>query len=98
MFEIIEKDGKKVLSAGYHAVEKLIDSEDFTNVNRVFETAYSELEDIARKKRGLKRSRDAKKAMKAIEQVMDLFKELLQIKYQIQTMIERASSGKKNRK
>jgi len=97
MFEITERDGKKVLSAGYPAVEKLIESEDFSTINRVFEAAYDELEAISRKKRGLKKSRDAKKAMKAIERVMDLFRELLEIKYQIQAMLDRASSGKKRK-
>lgn len=97
MIETVERDGKRTLSAGYPAVEKLIDSEEFSQINRVFEAAYAELEAINRKKRGLKKGRDAKKAMRAIEHIMDLFKELLEIKYRLQEMLNQAAKGKKKR-
>jgi hypothetical protein len=82
------------VSAGYPLIERLIDTENFDGVNSAFEGAYNSLMEQARTKRGLKKSRDAKKAMYAIELVMSLFKELLEIKYKIQQML-RASSSKK---
>ena len=94
---MIEKGGKQVVSAGYPAVEKLIESEDFIEINKVFEKAYAELEELGKKKRGLKKGRDAKKAMLAIEHVMDLFKELLEIKYRLQEMLAQAEKGKKKK-
>lgn len=69
---------------GYPRVEKLIDTEDFSEINEVFEGFYAELAKSVAHKRGFKKSRDAKKVMKAMELVMDLFRELLAIKYRIQ--------------
>ena len=97
MLELKKKGKETVLSAGYPAVEKLIDSEDFKETNKVFETAYTELDELNRKKRGLKKGRDAKKAMKAIEHVVDLFKELLEIKYRLQEMMDKSGKGKKKK-
>lgn len=97
MLEIVEREGKKVFSAGYPAVEKLIDSENFDQINKVFEAAYQRLGEIDRKKKGLKKGRDAKKAMQAIEHVMGLFKELLEIKYRLQEMLDQAAKGKKKK-
>lgn len=71
---------------GYPRVEKLIDTEDFGEINDVFEAAYAELDKIVRHKKSIKKSRDAKKIMKSMELVMDLFRELLAIKYQLQEM------------
>ena len=76
--------------AGYPAVEKLIDTEDFDELNEVFETAYEELFEISKKRKGLKTRRDAKKAMKALELTLDLFRELLAIKYKLQEEAEKA--------
>lgn len=76
--------------AGYPAVEKLIDTEDFDELNEAFEAAYAELFEISRKKKGLKARRDAKKAMKALELTLDLFRELLAIKYKLQEEAEKA--------
>jgi hypothetical protein len=71
---------------GYPRVEKLVETEDFTEINEVFETAYGELAEMASHKKGLKKSREAKKIMKSMELAMDLFRELLAIKYQLQEM------------
>lgn len=79
----------KALTAGYPAIEQLIDSEDFGHFNEVFEKAYNELVEQAKIKRGLKKSREAKKAMRSIELVMELFKELLEIKYRLLEMMKR---------
>lgn len=71
-------------TAGYPEIERLIDTEDFTEVNEKFKDAYEKLEEVSKHKRGLKKSRDAKKAMASINLVMDLFRELLTIKYRLQ--------------
>lgn len=76
----------KVLSAGYPAVEELIDTEQFDGVNQVFTAAYDQLEQLSRTKGGLKTRKDLKKAMRAIEVSMDLLRELLAIKYQLQEL------------
>lgn len=70
-----------VVRPRYPAIEKLIDSEDFGVFNGNYGRAYEELEKISKRK-GLGASRNAKKAMKAIENVMDLMKYLLRLKYQ----------------
>ena len=82
---------------GYPEVEKLIDSEDFDPVNETFEKAYSELSAIHGKKKGLKKSRDAKRGIQAIEHVADLFKELLEIKYELAELLERARVNQKKK-
>lgn len=70
--------------AGYPAVERLIDTEDFDAINSAFEVAYDELDRISKTKKGLRTQREAKKAMKAMELTLDLFRELLAIKYKLQ--------------
>lgn len=74
-------------TAGYPAIEHLIDTEDFSEINVRFKEAYDKLEEVYKHKRGLKKSRDAKKGMKAIELVMELFRELLTIKYKLQEIV-----------
>ena len=76
---------------GYPAVERLIDTEDFDELNETFEVAYSELFEISKKRKGLKTRRDAQKAMRALELTLDLFRELLAIKYKLQ---EEAQKGR----
>ena len=71
-----------------NTVEDLIESEQFESVNQVFEAAYEELSQLSRQKGGLKKSRGARKAMQAIELVMDLLRELLAIKYRLQELGE----------
>jgi len=73
-------------SMGYTRVEQLIETEDFAEVNEAFEVAYAELGSLVGKSRSIKKGKDAKKAMKAMELTMDLFRELLEIKYQLQAM------------
>ena len=82
--------------AGYPEVEKLIDTENFEEVNDAFETAYNELDEISRKRGGFGKSRDAKRAMKALELVMDLMRNLLSLKYKLQENAE--NQAKKNQK
>lgn len=95
MFDVRKTpEGKKVLSMGYPRVEQLIDSEDFTKVNQTFEALYRSLEEISKEKRKIRRSREARKAMRSIELVMNLFKELLEIKYRLQEMLKKAAEKK----
>ena len=79
----------KAPSAGYPEIEHLIDTEDFTEVNEKFQQVYDKLETAHKQKRGLKKSRDAKQAMKSIELVMELFRELLTIKYRLEEIAGR---------
>lgn len=78
-------------STGYPALEKLIDTEDFGEVNDSFAEAFDQLEKIAKSK-SIKKSREAKKAQKAIELTMDLLKELLALKYQIQNELAKGKN------
>jgi hypothetical protein len=94
MLDTRQTEKGPVLSAGYPAVERLIDTEDFSEINQIFEKAYKDLDQVARSKRGLKKSREAKKAQRSIELVMALFKELLEIKYRINAMLKQASARK----
>jgi hypothetical protein len=91
---IVQPTRPKGTTAGYPEVEYLIETEDFAEINEKFKIAYEQLEGIARHKRGLKKSREARKAMKAMELVMDLFRELLTIKYRLQEIA--ASKMQKN--
>ncbi len=70
-------------SYGYPAVEALIDSENFEPINQSFAKAYGALNDVVKKKKGMKTVAEAKQAMRAIDRVVELFKELLSIKYEL---------------
>lgn len=78
---------------GYPRVEKLIDSEDFDEINSSFKKAYEDLESASRQKGGLKKGQAAKKGMLALEKAAELLKELLKIKYRLQEEV--AKAGKK---
>ena len=91
---IIQPARPKETTAGYPEVEYLIETEDFADINEKFKNAYEQLEGMAKQKRGLKKSRDARKAMKSMELIMDLFRELLTIKYRLQEIA--ASRMQKN--
>lgn len=65
----------------YPAIEALIESEQFEGINKSFGAAYQNLSELA-KQQGLRKSREAKQAMKALEKTMDLLSELLKLKYQ----------------
>ncbi|MDO8494177.1 MAG: hypothetical protein Q7S68_02445 [Deltaproteobacteria bacterium] len=84
---------------GYPLVEKLIDSEDFNEVNKAFQSAYKDLESLSKVKGGLRKSGEAKKAMVALEKASELLKELLKIKYRLQEEVAKqaATTGKKKK-
>ncbi len=75
--------------AGYPAIEKLIDTEDFDELNAAFEAAYAQLMEITNSKKGLKTQREAKKIMKSLELTLDLLRELLSIKYRLQEQAQK---------
>src|SRR3989338_9190891 len=90
-----KETSSKKPSLGYPRVEKLIESEDFKEGNRVFEATYKELDRQGKAKKGLKTGREAAKAQKAIERVTQLFRELLEVKYRLQDYLKQQASQKK---
>ncbi len=80
------------LTAGYPRIEKLVESEDFDAVNKSFGSTYEELQKISKQKSGLGKGKLAKKAMRAYELAMDLFKELLKLKYQMMEVLKKEGS------
>jgi hypothetical protein len=85
----MKKEGMKTtrqeldLAAQFPEIEKLMESEDFSKVNKQLGDAYHALEKLSRGKGGLGKSSEARKGMKAIERVMDLLRELLKMKYKL---------------
>ncbi len=63
-------------------------------MNRDFTKAYEELEKMSKMK-GLGKSADAKKGMRAIEKVMDLLRDLLRMKFQ---MVEKGGDNSRQGK
>ncbi len=76
--------------AGYPTVEKLIDTEDFDAINLAFEEAYGELFEMSKKKKSFGTQRDIKRMMRSLELTLDLFRELLAIKYRLQDEMAKA--------
>lgn len=89
------KSGRDEQVSGYPRIEKLLDSEDFEPLNKSFTQSYEELEKISRQKAGLNKSKQAKKAMRAYQLVMDLFKELLRLKYDMIEATKKQEGQKK---
>lgn len=71
------------IASQFPEIDRLLETEDFDRINKTFTAAYEELEKASKARGGLGKSRDAKKAMKAIERVMDLLRDLLKLKYQL---------------
>ncbi|HCU23874.1 MAG TPA: hypothetical protein DF383_02560 [Deltaproteobacteria bacterium] len=78
-----KNNNEESITAGYPRIEKLIESEDFDAVNQSFAKSFDELAKIAKQKSGLGKGKAAKRAMRSYELTMDLFKELLKLKYQM---------------
>lgn len=83
------KQQEESLTAGYPRIEKLVETEEFDAVNKSFGESFEELQKIAKKKGGLGAGKTAKKAMRAYELTMDLFKELLKLKYQMMEVLKK---------
>ncbi|MFO1518545.1 MAG: hypothetical protein U1F57_02600 [bacterium] len=82
-------------ATGYPRIERLIDTEEFDPINKSFAAAYGELEKVVHQKAGLAKAKQAKKAMKSYELVMDLLKELLKLKYQMMEAVKQQEGQKK---
>ena len=81
-------------TAGYPRIERLVETEQFEELNESFGKVYQELEKISQLKSGLGKGKLATKAMKAIDLTTELFKELLKIKYQMVEMADKAKDPK----
>ena len=81
-------------AAQFPEITRLLQTEQFDKVNRNFTAAYDTLEKMSKMK-GLGKSADAKRGMKAIERVMDLLRELLRKKYQGSGKGESTPQGEK---
>lgn len=69
---------------GYPHIEQLLESENFEGINQSFTRVYDSLQVVmADRGAGLKKQKDARKAMRAYELTTDMIKELLKVKYQI---------------
>lgn len=77
-----DDDEAKVISH-FPSIESLLESEDFSKVNQSFTEVHESLEKISRGRGGMGKTAEARKAMKAIERVMDLLRDLLKLKYQM---------------
>ena len=83
---------------GYPQIEKLLETENFEQINKSFAESYEKLEKIkSDRSGGLKKQKAAQKAMKAYEISTQLINELLQIKYQIVKMREDEAKKQKNK-
>ncbi|MDZ4224933.1 MAG: hypothetical protein U1D33_03405 [bacterium] len=51
------------------------------------------MEKLSKSKGGLKKAKEAKKAMKALENVSELLKELLKVKYRLQEHVAKQKKG-----
>ena len=78
-----DEDDESRIIHQFPSLEGLLESEDFSKVNRGFTEAYESLEKLSRGRGGMGKTAEARKAMKAIERVMDLLRDLLKLKYQM---------------
>lgn len=75
---------KQTDSLGYPLIEELLESENFERVNKSFGDAFGRLQTIfTNSASGLKKQKEARKAMEAFELTTELIRELLSLKYQI---------------
>lgn len=82
-------------SLGYPLIEELLETENFDRLNESFGESYKKLEKIMMdNSEGLKKQKEARKAMEAYELTTELIKELLKVKYQI-LQAQKAESDKK---
>lgn len=74
----------KESALGYPLIENLLETEQFDVLNKTFADAYQRLETIMMdREAGLRKQKDARKAMRAYELTTELIKELLKVKYQL---------------
>jgi hypothetical protein len=86
MKKSVEQEGE-LITQQFPEIDRLLETEDFNRINKEFTTIYEELEKATKGSGGLGKSsktQEARKAMKAIERVMDLLRDLLKLKYQME--------------
>ena len=64
----------------YPALEKLIESEEFDELNEIFLGSYEKLEKITKGKGDVARKKAAKKAMRSLELTMNLLRDFMRMK------------------
>ena len=70
-------------SLGFPTIERLIEQENFDDLNRIFVEGYESLEKIAQGKGDLQRKKAAKKAMRSLELTMNLLRDFLSVKEEL---------------
>lgn len=79
-----QKTSPQGTGLGYPLIEKLLETEEFDRINKSFSDTYKRLEKIFQDgSQGLKKQKDARKAMEAYEYTTGLIRELLKVKYEI---------------
>lgn len=93
-----KKASKAPVSLGYPHIEALLETENFTPVNKSFGEAYQKLETIMKDRSvGLKKQKNAQKAIVGYELAVGLMNELLKIKkemHRLKAEEEKASQKK----
>lgn len=81
----------------YPEIQRLLETEDFHRLDGNLEEAYAALLKVS-KEGGLKKARDARKALKAIDKVRDLFKELIRLKHEAMQQAAGGVTGPQGKK
>lgn len=80
---------KKTLP-GYPIIEKLIETEDFSQVDQTMSVSYEALQRLLKQRTGgMKAQRQVRQAVKAFDLTLDLMKILLKTKYEMIEKIEK---------
>ena len=88
------KKQPKVTTLGYPHIEQLLETENFETINKSFAEAYDKLEVMMKDRAaGLKKQKDAQKAMQAYELTVELINELLKVKREIAKQRGKSGSG-----
>jgi hypothetical protein len=82
-----KKTPKAPVSLGYPHIEALLETENFSSVNKSFGEVYQKLETIMKdRSAGLKKQKNAQKAIVGYELTVGLMNELLKIKKEMQRL------------
>lgn len=81
-------------SVGYPIIEKLIETEDFIKVNKTISASYDALERMQKQKSGgLKKQKTIRQALKAYDLTIDLIRDLLKTKHEMQRLQKEKKAG-----
>ena len=73
---------KNEIPLGYPIMEKLLETEDFSKINKTMTASYETLERLLKgKSGGLQKQKKVRQALKAYDLTLDLLQELLKAKY-----------------